>query len=719
MSRTFCGFCYTIPLRFTRSEFGAYLGGVLPPKRLRALWEESHGWPIAVCLQRNLAELDEIEVGDLSANWVASRLVRGVAERDHRFLLEAACFEWADAEMFDEVLGSGSAERLQRLGILRGLVQGIDGGTTFRLHPLIRRYAESELRRFGGGGELRRRIAVALAARGRTIDAMRQALEANDTGLAAEILQGAGAVRLTLTAGLRGLQDAVALLPDDALHSFPRLRLARSAAAAMDQRIFEPEVAGSFQSLADGETVALRVGDDDGEVQIDDLIVRGIFLLCGCVPIGSDAMRSAVAEGDRAVARPGFDPVAAGGILYGQSVYYYEAGDLGTALARAHRVRELAGTCPSVALSAWILQGAILFAGGDVAASDAALIQAARQAEQHFAGHESPELIGNAFAAEVAIETNRPVAGRRVPAFAKLTTVGAWLDVYAAVVDVGIELALRRNAPAQVWRLLKEAWEFAQRRRLATFCRWLAAMRVSALAREGRLDEATALWRETGLPTDLEGHLDMAQQSWREMEAICCARLRLLLAGRDHAEALAFAQSFAKRARAKGLARTETWANAFAMHAAWRAGDARAAEKYLLENLRLFQRTGFSRAFTTRPEATGAVLERLDTADADLNSARQAVRALIGTQAADSDAAALTQRELEILAGLADSRDKEIARALGLTDNGVRYHVRNIFAKLGVSDRHEAVRKARQIGALPAADASSARPAAPSVGSWG
>jgi two-component system NarL family response regulator len=52
----------------------------------------------------------------------------------------------------------------------------------------------------------------------------------------------------------------------------------------------------------------------------------------------------------------------------------------------------------------------------------------------------------------------------------------------------------------------------------------------------------------------------------------------------------------------------------------------------------------------------------------------------------------LTMREIEVLELLsAGRRDKEIALALSISDQTVRVHVKNIFAKLGVSDRTEAM----------------------------
>jgi DNA-binding NarL/FixJ family response regulator len=59
----------------------------------------------------------------------------------------------------------------------------------------------------------------------------------------------------------------------------------------------------------------------------------------------------------------------------------------------------------------------------------------------------------------------------------------------------------------------------------------------------------------------------------------------------------------------------------------------------------------------------------------------------------------LTARELEILGLVAQGRsNRDIARALVLTDKTVRNHVSNVLTKLGCASRAEAVARARDAG---------------------
>ena len=58
----------------------------------------------------------------------------------------------------------------------------------------------------------------------------------------------------------------------------------------------------------------------------------------------------------------------------------------------------------------------------------------------------------------------------------------------------------------------------------------------------------------------------------------------------------------------------------------------------------------------------------------------------------DNPLATLTRRELEVLSNLAAGRtNKQIARDMNVSLNTVKFHVRNLFQKLGVNSRGQAI----------------------------
>ena len=78
-----------------------------------------------------------------------------------------------------------------------------------------------------------------------------------------------------------------------------------------------------------------------------------------------------------------------------------------------------------------------------------------------------------------------------------------------------------------------------------------------------------------------------------------------------------------------------------------------------------------------------------------------AVKEFAGRLAISGPQRMFSSREEEVLQGLAQGRsNKEIARELDVTDNTIKFHLRNIYRKLGVKKRVPAVEKAREIGIL-------------------
>ncbi|MCW5874651.1 MAG: response regulator transcription factor [Anaerolineales bacterium] len=61
----------------------------------------------------------------------------------------------------------------------------------------------------------------------------------------------------------------------------------------------------------------------------------------------------------------------------------------------------------------------------------------------------------------------------------------------------------------------------------------------------------------------------------------------------------------------------------------------------------------------------------------------------------------LTERELDVLQLLAEGMaNKQIALQLGISEHTVKFHSSSIYAKLGITNRTEAVRRAARLGLL-------------------
>ena len=122
------------------------------------------------------------------------------------------------------------------------------------------------------------------------------------------------------------------------------------------------------------------------------------------------------------------------------------------------------------------------------------------------------------------------------------------------------------------------------------------------------------------------------------------------------------------------------------------------ARGYLLKNLEAGELRGMLEA-VSRGEAaiTPAIAARMLTELARPTSATALPEAV-----AARDPDRLTERELDVLRlTVAGRRNKEMAAELGISENTVKFHMRNILDKLHAQSRTEAVAMAVREGLLP------------------
>ena len=205
------------------------------------------------------------------------------------------------------------------------------------------------------------------------------------------------------------------------------------------------------------------------------------------------------------------------------------------------------------------------------------------------------------------------------------------------------------------------------------------------------------------LPCDASELLDLDGQSWRRMEALSGARVMLLAAQGDPGGAGKLADALCATASHRGMTRTALRGLGLSIAVAHRSGQEERALARLIEFLHLTRDVDYVRPLVNQGEVSRTLLRRLlgTNLDADLRSAAENALSHLGEPNTPASAE-FTPRELNVLAEVRRGRrNKEIDSALGITDGGVRYHLKNVYRKTGVSRRLAAVRYAEEKGALP------------------
>ncbi len=228
-----------------------------------------------------------------------------------------------------------------------------------------------------------------------------------------------------------------------------------------------------------------------------------------------------------------------------------------------------------------------------------------------------------------------------------------------------------------------------------------SAWRARLLLAQGRTEAAVRWAQQHDLRA--QDRLDYN----RESEHIALARI--LMAGARHEEAAQLLARLLHATRAGGrTARTIELLILSALLAAKRSDD-EAATDALCAALRLAEPGGLIRAFVDEGAACAALLAALPAATPHASYVQRLLAAFppVAVDAADGSGTLtsliepLSNREQEVLSLVAQGMSNaEISDRLFLSLHTVKGHNRNIFGKLGVRRRTEAVARARALGLL-------------------
>ncbi len=696
-------------LRFSRLEVTELFERKLSGDRLKALMSESAGWPFALRIFHN-----EMAGGgrgaarasqDFVENWVESRLFAGIGAEDREFLLDIGLFAWMDAVLLDEVLErSGSMRAIGTMPVLTGLLEPVRDGVmdVWRLHPLIRehcirrRYRETP-QRFRA---INRRIAEALARRGQTASAMRHAIEAGEPAFAGEIMERAGGVRLFIREGLAQFLAAERRLTEDVVDARPRLGLARCLALVVSGRMEEAKERYGL--------LAARIGclEDDAredalELAAENCVVRGLIAMYGGERLGSAVIRTHLTEVARLANSPSIDVLTRGLMECSLCVAGGMTANFETALDHAARARPYLLQSRYTMIFLDVQTGQIALAQGRAKDAEAQYRRAERVAQELYGAKSEPSAICGALLQELALECGRALPHAESAGISEaLATGSSPVQAYAAASGTVLELKLRDEGVESALTSAEAVLDYVRGAGLSALTRHALALRVSLLVTAGRIGDAERAWKLDDLPEQTAGCLDLEGQSWREMEALSCARLRLMIGSGRFGEGRAFARELRELAAARGLRRTLMRALALSAVLEVRAGGA--ATGHLESYLDLYAETPYAWPLAREREDCAQALAAFLEADRDFGS-KEAARSLLAAmeRAGTPLQPVLTARERDVLQRLGRQRDKEIATEVGLSAFGVRYHIRKLFAKLGVRKRSEAVQRAKKMGLLP------------------
>ena len=696
--------------RFPRADIARLFDGELSRRELVAVEERTAGWPVALMLYLNMRGGEAGHFGADTAifteNYIGVRLLRDLSVEDRAFLLELAVFDWIEADLVDEVLGSSKARmRITGLRSLDGLLLPIHGDPMVRrLHPLLREYcldllAVEDLAR---KSSLHKRIALALVQRGHLTPAWRHARAAGERRLVGELIERFGVFQLWLREGATQLVSAGPFLAPEITASSPRLQLLRSVILRLSSNLDQAQALFEAVGRSTDGFTRDRDGGDDDWLAVDRLFAQAVLSGGAGAPPRSEIPSALPADG-RAVDGDERSRSMAGARHTWLCVACHERADFEE--SRRHGLqarRHFAEGMRYGRVFVEIYLGMSAMAQGRVHAAAESYTRA-RQGIRKFFSSDPCLTVGiDVLTMELDLERDRAKAiqQRTLRSLTELREV--WVDVYGTALAVSAELTCDQYDAETVIQRLTTVVGDVRAKGVANLSHHLSALLAYYLLEVGRPDEAERMWRDHGLPRGVPELLDLDRQSWRTMEALACARVRLLAEQGESAAAEELAARLCGTASEHGLARTLLRGLALSMLIAYRAGKPGQAQAHLVEVLRRTREVDYVRPLVRQRELSRTVLQELlgTDMDEDLRHAAESMLAQL-EESPVTDTSVFSLRELEVLAEVRQGlRNGEIAGRLGITDDGVRYHLKSIYRKTGVSSRTDAVRYAESLGVL-------------------
>tara|TARA_B100001939_G_scaffold314113_1_gene298308 strand:- start:43 stop:2730 length:2688 start_codon:yes stop_codon:yes gene_type:complete len=691
-------------LKFTLFEIQEFLPKGFSRQHLQRITERSEGWPVALqVLRHTLHQNRDYEAvmekfchsSEMTDDYFSEQFFSGLPEETRDFLLDVSILDRIDAKTADYIRNrQDSARFLDELGEQETFIVPLETeDPSFRLHPLLRDFLMAKLSVYYAERkhELHTRMADFEVAQGHLIRAMRHALAAHDAQRAGHILERAGGILLWNREGMTRLRRAHELLPDHVVNSRPRLQLVRALiylksgqinvgrdiyhhvrAATEFERLHDPQLDYDLALIA--ATLAVYEGtplDDQicrilmeptGHIQQDNQTQLGFAHTFLCVQhLQKGHFAEVEKTGRKAIAL--FRQVKS---IFGEAYIYFHLG-----------VAAMAAGQPDQAMTHYH--------------------RAQDMARRHFIDDPEMKLIANILMAECLYEQNDIPASHRLltDVVRRLEKHEAWYEIYAAGYITAANITFLKEGLEPALTLLDQAQDYIQRERLTLLNRLVISQKVHLLTLAGNPAKARRTLQKAGL--SLEDYTQ-SNTSIRETCHVVQAIGRLLLSEERYDDVLRELPAFRDRFHRCGYPYAALKFDIFLAVALYKTGAmAKAFEqcRALFATLRTHRlvRVFLDEAVLVRDLLTAYIAH----SDAQEKDHAAYLLDLLEPQEISDISISLSKREKQVLVLLAEGHpDKVIARQLGVSENTVRFHLKNLYGKLRAQNRLQAVNEARR-----------------------
>lgn len=706
-------------LLFSKSDVRTLFGGSLSPTELHRLHALTEGWPAAVkfaqiCLEdwrKQPVALEALPAfARLVGDFCLAEVLKDLDAEGTALLVEASAFETLEPDLCDAVRQrNDSGALIAQIAARQTFLDPVESAiNSWRVPRILRQTLLSRALAYGPASlmTIHLRAAEQYEARGAILEAVRHYVAAGAAHKAALAFERVSPMGVAARQGDERGAAILDLIPAQCLSQYPRVALCR---VYLDyKRGFMEEARHLLERISErtNEFTVDRDGGDSARLHVEALVCMLEMDIYGISKVTTPYLQSIeerISQISRADPRLGDFAHCMGGIVCSIR------GELDAARAHFIQCEKLAAQDPHAWMELWLKyhRGSLALAHGQMMEAKYHLQAGMKQWRKEFSGYKTFGAAATVLLAEIDYENDAldEAQAKLEEAIYTVENTEGWYEHYTAVYEIATMTLLHSGRSTEAQALIGRAGATKRVSHVLNGFLEILRLRLSTLQgmkADPRVAEALERLRERWMHAD--SHEEFSGRAW-DLAGICLCRAALQADRlRQAAEVLDNLEREVRRQR-----RNRTLVKALVLRAAilHRTGELAPATTQMIEALEIGGAQGYRRAFLDEGIAIRPVLELV------VNGAPVPVPARLGTiahrlldalnahmqEATPGSPRLLSEREADVMHELNLGRsNKAIGRKLTLCESTVKFHIKNIFRKLGVRRRGAAVLEAKRRG---------------------
>lgn len=703
-------------LRFSEEEAAGLMkrsGARLSAAQLHRLMDRTEGWPIALQMARLWLNGDaqrEGMVSDFSgrtadlARYMTEQVLTDLPEEQQVFLMQTCILERLNGELANAVTGREDSWLMLENFLQKSLflIPESDDWAWFRYHTLFLDYLRDRLERHHPQSvpALHLRAARWYGEKGWLRRALDHSLKGGGHDLAARLVEEAGGWRLIFDGRISVIRNAIGTLPARVISQHAGLALSKAVLMVKDGDIRGGRA--YFDSLNRGAlTESNERAEHDWEICDHILMDYEDNLLEFSEIERIKNLRHMVRADDHVVQAILSDSLARLYFRFGEHEQSLNACE--EAISHYQSMKSLYGE-----VFTRLAQARVLIAEARLDDAEELLRRAEADLEARFgeAVELSPHI--SVYLAVVLAERSEmaEAAARMDEALPIAEQSDGWLEFFADAYTAAAAVAWATSGIEATIRVVARARQVGSARGFERLTMLADYDAVYYLSLAGRTEEAARYGKS------LEDYASKAEPSGLinpENGSMVPGLVLMWIASNRPGPALEVLKSLMQEAERHGEIRRLVILELLAACALETMHRAKEAEQYLASAVRHGQFTGMKRLYEELGCLLMPVMERILSDDRSLPVDRYRDSFLRDTlktlrraeRQGGGNEFGLTPGEVEVLKELDHGfSNKEIARRIGVSPNTVKYRMKGLFSKLGVTTRSKAVRRSRELSII-------------------